>query len=160
MKENYKDKVHFNGVQLTVFILGALLILGLIGYLSYKAVKLDKRPPQPEVTAVYQSDLPAYTYRVKVENKGGETASNMNLKMTLYQDGKSKESGTFSISYLPINSEQVGWMVFETQRKSTDSLVVSSLTFKALIFSPLTFAKDSIFFFSNQHSFFNLKLIL
>ena len=113
MKVNFKDKVHFNGVQLTVFILGALLILGLIGCLSYEAVKLDNRPPQPEVTTVYQPDLPAYTYRIKVKNKGAETATNMNLKMTLYQDGKSKESGTFSISYLPVNSEQIGWMVFE-----------------------------------------------
>ena len=126
MKVNFKDKIHFNGVQLTVFILGALLVLGLIGYLSYKALKLDNRPPQPEVTAVYQPDLPDYTYRIKIENKGAETATNMNLKMTLYQDGKSKETGTLSISYLPINSEQIGWMVFETSRKPTDSLIISS----------------------------------
>ena len=126
---NIKDKVHFNSVQLAVFCLGVLLILGIIGYLSYQAVKIGEKPPQPEVTAVYQPELPDYTYRVKVRNKGEETATNMTLKMTLYQDGKIKESGTFSISYLPIQSEQTGWMVFKTARKPADSLVVSSITF-------------------------------
>ena len=129
MKINLNDKVQLNGVQLVVFSLGVLFILGIIGYLSYKAVKMDDKPPQPEVTADYMPQLPDYTYRVKVSNKGEETAVNINLKLTLYQDGKAKESGTFSIAYLPIQSEQVGWVVFDTARKPTDSLVVTTITY-------------------------------
>ena len=126
---NFNNKVHFNSIQLVVFSLGVLFILGIIGYLSYNAVKMDGKPPQPEVTADYMPDLPDYTYRVKVRNKGQETATNLSLKMTLYQDGKIKESGSFTIAYLPIQSEQVGCMVFDTARKPTDSLVVTTITY-------------------------------
>lgn len=50
---NINDKVHFNSVQLAVFIMGALLMLGMIGYLSYKTATIEGKPPQLKVEAVY-----------------------------------------------------------------------------------------------------------
>ena len=129
MKISIGEKVHLNIVQLIAFSLGLLLILGMIGYLSYQVFKLGEKPPQLQVQAEYQADLDDYTYKVKVTNKGDETASNTNLKMTLYQDGKAQESGTFTIAYIPVQSEQLGWITFHTKRKPSDSLVVSSITY-------------------------------
>lgn len=76
------DKVHLNNLQLTVFALGLLLVLGMIGYFTYQTIKMEQNPPLPEVSVTYLPEQPVYTYKIKVKNKGEETATNVNLKMT------------------------------------------------------------------------------
>ncbi|WP_017729750.1 hypothetical protein [Nafulsella turpanensis] len=129
MSIKFGNKVHFNWLQLTVFSLGAILSLSMIGYLAYQSFKLDGIPPKLEVVSRYRADLPDYTWRLTVTNRGEETATNANLKFTLYQKGKATESGTVSISYVPIQSEQVGWIIFDRERQKGDSLVLSSITY-------------------------------
>lgn len=70
-----------------------------------------------------------YTFRLIVTNRGEETATNANLQFTLYQGGKARESGTVNLSYVPIQSEQIGWMVFERERQRGDSLVLSFISY-------------------------------
>lgn len=128
MKISIGDKVHFNGLEIVVFCLGLLLTLGLIGYLTYEVVVFEDNPPQLEVTSSYQPSLPDYTYEVIVKNDGEETATNVEVKMTLYQGGKAQESGVISIAYVPVQSEQTGLITFGMKRQPADSLVVSSIT--------------------------------
>lgn len=129
MSVKFGNKVQFNWFQLLVFCLGVLLVLSLIGYLGYQSFRLDPLPPKVEVSSKYMPELPDYTFRIKVSNRGEETATNVSLKLTLYQQGKATETGSFSINYVPIQSEQKGWMIFDRKRQEGDSLVLSSITY-------------------------------
>ena len=61
MKIKLNDKAHFSSIQLVVFSLDVLFILGIIGYFSFKAVKMDKKPINQEVIADDMPHLSDYT---------------------------------------------------------------------------------------------------
>ena len=44
------NKVEFNWLQLVVFSMGVLLILAMIGYLTYQSVTMGNTPPKVEVS--------------------------------------------------------------------------------------------------------------
>lgn len=118
-----------NIIEKIVFGLGIIIIVAIFGYLSYQIYRPRKQPPQLTIMSAYQPDMKNYGFEVVVENFGEETAANADIKLTLYQDGKPAESGSISFAYIPVKSREKGWIVFHAERKPTDSLVVSSLTF-------------------------------
>ena len=124
-----KKQSGHNYIEHAVFVFGLVTLIGLLSYLIYIASQERSEPPRLVITSAYQPDMQDYSFKVKVKNFGEETAENANIKMSLYQDGKSVASGTTTIHFVPVNSEETVWFVFQQKRKPTDSLVVSSVTY-------------------------------
>lgn len=122
-----KRSIH-NTTEKTVFIIGLFILLGIIGYLVYLIQKERTLPPVLVVTSAYKPDLKPYGFEVKVENFGEEAASNVSVKLELYQDGKTAGSGTVQMDYVPISSNETAWITFDVKRKPGDSLVINSIT--------------------------------
>ena len=118
-----------NKLEKLVFFLGAAILLGVVGYLSY-LISLDRSaPPILVVTSAYKPDIEPYGFLVTVRNFGEEAAKNVTINLELFQNGQSAETGTLQIDYVPISSSETGWIVFDTEKKQGDSLVLSSMTF-------------------------------
>lgn len=123
-----KENSH-NAIEKVVFVTGLLLIGGVIGYLVYLTFQEKKEPPHLVITTVYKPGMAGYAYEVTVRNSGEETASDAHIQFALYQKGKVVENGTISLDYVPVQSTETGWIVFQRKKQSQDSLVVSSITF-------------------------------
>lgn len=124
--ENKKDH---NIVEIITFITGLLVLLVLISYLVYQISQKKDSPPDLEISTCYQPSMKNYAYKLEVMNKGEESAESVHIKLSLYQEGKTVEDGAVSIRYVPVKSKETAWIVFHTDRKPGDSLVVSSVTF-------------------------------
>lgn len=123
------DKKQYNIIETGTFLVGLLILLALISYLVYQISQDKKSPPEIQVTTSYQTAMDNYAFEVTVENNGGESAEAVNIKLSLYQEGEAVEDGTMDIQYVPVKSKETGWIVFHSDRKTGDSLVVSSVTY-------------------------------
>lgn len=116
-----------NLLEKAVFGLGLVIILSILGYLSYKTSLERSEPPHLEVVSTYQQGVEKTKYAVLVRNLGEETAVNANIRLSLFQNGKPVESSMLNFDYIPVQSSVKGWAVFNAARKPTDSLVVTSI---------------------------------
>lgn len=124
------NKQQYNLIQRGVFFLGTLVLIGLVSMLIYEMTQQkDKKPPILEITISHQPDQPNNSYQVWIKNRGEETAEKTDVLLNLYQEGALTESGTISINYVPPGSKAEGWIVFHTDPKPDDSVVVSSVTY-------------------------------
>lgn len=124
-----EKEVSHNILEKVVFATGLLILAAVMGYLGYLVFKGRSKPPKLVIESTYQPDMDFYAYKVLITNTGEETATSANIKLALYQEGKSVATGSIGISYIPIRSTETAWMVFHRKRKPGDSLVVSSITF-------------------------------
>lgn len=122
-------KIHFNTVERITFLMGLAVLVSIIIYLTFLISQHRTDPPQLVITTKYQPAMAHNAYEIRVENEGEETAVNASINLSLYQDGKSVETSTVNINFVPIESEEVAWIVFYSKRKPSDSLVISSVTY-------------------------------
>ena len=124
-----ENKNGHNTLEKTVFGFGLFFIILLVGYLVYELQQDKKKPPQLHVTSSFQPDMRFIAYKIKVENKGEETAEAANIQFDLYDNGKVVQSGTVGIDYVPPKSTETGWISFHGRTKRADSLVVATVTY-------------------------------
>ena len=124
-----KEQEKSNVLEKITFYLGLLVLISLIGYLSFQLTKQENKPPSLEVRTSYDPAMDNYGFKVEVENKGQETAQSTNIQFELYQEGKVAGKATLEIDFVPVRSKESGWIVFNQKRKGSDSLVISSMTF-------------------------------
>lgn len=124
-----EQKKDHNIVEIITFIAGLAVLLALVGFLIYQINKENGTPPKLEISSSYQPSMEHYSFKLQVSNKGDESAEDVNIKLSLYQEGKAVEDGNVTIQYVPVKSMETAWIVFHTDRKAGDSLVVSSVTY-------------------------------
>lgn len=122
-------KQQYNLIQRVVFFMGIVVLSGLVSMLVYEMTQKSEKPPILEISTSHQPAQPNNTYQVRVQNLGEETAEKTTVLLKLYQEGELAESGTISINYVPPGSKAEAWVVFHTDSKKDDSLVVSSVTY-------------------------------
>ena len=127
-KKNGKVQPH-NALEKVVFTAGLLIVASIFVYLGNLIIEERNQPPHLIVRTAYRPGMHNYSYEVKVINTGEETATNANIRLSLYQEGEVVESGTISINYVPVQGTETAWIVFHRRRQATDSLVVSSITY-------------------------------
>lgn len=116
-------------IEKIVFGFGLFILLAIFGYLIYQATWKESGPPQLSVTSSRSLEMTNNAYEVHIVNTGKQTAVNADIKLSLYQNGKSVESSTLSFDYIPTNSRVKGWAVFTAHYYPGDSLVVSSMSY-------------------------------
>ncbi|RNL87226.1 hypothetical protein ED312_10470 [Sinomicrobium pectinilyticum] len=119
----------YNRIEQISFFLGVLILVTLIGDLTYQLATNENAPPHLLVISKYEPSMPGYTYRVEIENTGDKTAEAVNIQLSLFQNGKSAETATLELKYVPAQSKETAWVSFNNEKQTSDSLKVTSLTF-------------------------------
>ena len=124
-----EQKKGHNLVEIITFIAGLIVLLAVVGFLIYQINATKGTPPNIVISSSYQPSMEDYSFKLEVENKGEESAEAVNIKLSLYQEGKVAADGDVNIQYVPVKSKETAWIVFHSDRKPGDSLVVTSVTY-------------------------------
>ena len=120
-----------NLLEWAVFGLSFLLVLAILGYLAFRAAKHVNSPPDLSVEHTLQ---PGHNnenrYRIKVYNKGGQTAENVKIEVTLKNAQRKEQKANLDLPFSPVNSEREGWVVFEGIPMSADSVSAKIVSYK------------------------------
>ena len=128
-KEHPEDKK--NILEWIIFSLSLLLICGIFGYLIYQSVIYE--PGSPDLVVTFKSDPSPnspYRYHLSVENKGQETAEEVNIELVLEKDGQELEMATLQIPYAPKKSIREGWLNFSKNPATADTLYSRVVSYK------------------------------
>jgi uncharacterized protein (TIGR02588 family) len=102
-----------NGLEWTVFIASALVVLAVLGYLATKALTEKKTPPDLRIeagAAIAQNG--SYRLPLLVRNTGGATAESVIVEAVLLRGGEELERVQLALSFVPRRSEREGWVTF------------------------------------------------
>lgn len=114
-----------------MFAISLLLVLGIVAYLGYQAY--TDKPATPDLVVVYFHDPSEHApqrYRVVVHNRGGETAEEVQIELSLERGGEEMESAQLSIAFAPKESKREGWVNFKEDPSQADTLVARVVSYK------------------------------
>lgn len=120
-----------NALEWSVFGISLVLVLGIMAYLGYMAY--TQKPSSPDLAVEYFHDPSAnapHRYRLAVYNRGGETAEEVQVELTIENGGEEVESAELSIAFSPKKSKREGWVNFKKAPGSTDTLVARVVSYK------------------------------
>ena len=111
-------KVEKNWLEWVVFGVSLALVAGVLGFLVYDAVKLEKLPPDLEVRlGAPVARAQEFVVPVAVTNRGDQTAEGVQIEVTLEGSGSGggePERGEFTIAFVPRRATREGWVAFRT----------------------------------------------
>jgi uncharacterized protein (TIGR02588 family) len=96
-----------------VSLIGLLLIVGSIGYMFYKVAKNEASPP--DIVIQQERILQrtgSFLVEIRVANRGGSAAARLMLEGSLLENGKTVESSTITIEYVPAESSRKAGLFF------------------------------------------------
>ena len=115
-----------------MFGLSLLLISSVFIYLGYEAYTAEANP-KPELEVHYMhdpSDAEPYRYHIKVENRGKETAEEVNIQVWTEKDGEEIESADLQLPFAPKESEREGWIIFRHNPAEADTIFARVKSYK------------------------------
>ena len=110
-------KVKKNWLEWVVFGVSLALVAGVLGFLVYDAVQLEKMPPDIEVRLGAPVEHgQEFVVPVAVTNRGDQTAEGVQIEVTLEGSGGGgePERGEFTIAFVPRRATREGWVAFRT----------------------------------------------
>lgn len=122
-KKTKNSALEKNRLEWAVFILGLLLTLGILGYLTYQSLTYTIGTPQ--LVLDYSHEPGTYEpnrYRVVLRNTGHETAEAVTIELALRRNGQVLERAELDIDFCPRESQREGWMSFSTTPLPTDTI--------------------------------------
>lgn len=124
-----KTEEKLNNLERSVFVVGLLVLMALIGYLSYKWATKVNEPPHLEISISREEVQNNNTYRIETRNRGKETAKSVNIKFDLHRKGEKVQTAVLEIVYVPVQSKEIGWISFPGNPTALDSVSVSTITY-------------------------------
>lgn len=112
-------KTQKNWLEWTVFALGLILVSSTLGYLVYDAIGRTSDRPLLELTLrePYQQGS-HYVVPLTVHNRGGRTAEQVLVRVTLTADGNDEESAELQFESIPRLSQREGYVTFKSNPKN------------------------------------------
>jgi uncharacterized protein (TIGR02588 family) len=120
-----------NALEWTVFGVSLLLVLSILVYLAYQVY--HEKPSTPDLVVEYYpdpSDNAPHRYRVVVHNKGGETAEDVTIALSLENGNEELEAAALNIPFAPKESKREGWVNFRKDPLLADTLVARVVSYK------------------------------
>lgn len=120
-----------NALEWSVFAFSLLLVLAIIGYLSYKTITHEISPP--DLVLEYTpdpSEHAPYRYHVIILNAGGETAEEVNIELSLEKGGEELEAAELQVPFSPKGSRREGWVNFKTDPAEADTIIARVMSYK------------------------------
>ncbi|WP_222195445.1 hypothetical protein [Modestobacter italicus] len=94
-------------------VLGALIVLLVLGFLAHQAVVVRDGDPQLSVTSATAEPVDdGWSVPFEVHNSGGTTAEEVQVTGVLERDGEELQEATATIAYVPPRSRQSGALLF------------------------------------------------
>lgn len=114
--DDEQPKVEKNWLEWTVFGVGLVLVLAVVGYLVYDGASMGDAPPDIEVTlGTPERRGTEFLVPVAATNRGDQTAEGVEIEVTLEAaTGGEPERGEFSVAFLPRRATRRGWVAFST----------------------------------------------
>jgi uncharacterized protein (TIGR02588 family) len=104
--------------------LGGVMLLGVVGYITYHGIAYPEAPPEVVVEALGASPSGAgYLVRFRARNGGNRTASALRISGHLLRDGRPVETSETILDYLPQQSQRQGGLFF-TENPANGRLVL------------------------------------
>lgn len=99
--------------QQLVALSGAVVVAGMLGYLSYAALSGDGSPPDVaiEVRSIERNGS-NYVVRFVARNSGSRTAAAVQAEARLLRNGRLVEQARATLDYVPANSRKEGGFWF------------------------------------------------
>ncbi|EKE44899.1 hypothetical protein OCGS_0934 [Oceaniovalibus guishaninsula JLT2003] len=99
--------------EAAVAALGALLVVGLVGYMLLHALSSPDGPPRFDYTYAIDTTGPdAKLVRFTIRNTGGRTAASVAVSVALSSDGQVVEEGDAEFDYVPQGASREGGIYF------------------------------------------------
>lgn len=120
-----------NVLEWTVFYIGLVIVVGILGYLTYLLVAFEPSPP--DITLVYRhepSSNAPYRFHIKLKNEGNETAEEVQIELVAMKNNEMAESALLDIPFLPRQSEREGWVILTQDPALADSLYARVISYK------------------------------
>lgn len=120
-----------NRLEWIVFAVSLLLVAATFGYLIREALTTRKSPPDI-VVALGEPRVGSAGFMVPVvaTNRGGRTAEDVQITVTLELPGGSSQGSAILIPFLPRESKRQGWATFHSDPRS-GTLRVSGVGFQS-----------------------------
>ncbi|HEV7350853.1 hypothetical protein [Telluribacter sp.] len=117
----YVDKK--NALEWVVAVTGLVLVLIIIGYLTYKTITVSEGPPQLFLEYFHEpGHYEPNRYHIIVHNKGAETAESIIVEMALEKGGEALEVAQLDVAFCPKESYREGWVSFLTNPSEADTI--------------------------------------
>lgn len=102
-----------NFLEWIVFAVSLILVMGVIGYLSYDAATLGNSPPDIQVRlGASETRTQRFVIPVIVVNTGDETAEGVRVEVELKRDGADTETGELEFPFVPRGGQREGFVAF------------------------------------------------
>lgn len=125
------NKGEKNLLEWTVFGIGLLCVLAIVGYLGYKTLAHKTSPPEIEVTfEPNPSEMAPFRYAVELSNKGGETAEEVSIELVQQKGDSTIETAALKFAFVPHGSKREGWLIFSQDPQMADTVFVRVLSYK------------------------------
>lgn len=112
-----------NWLEWLVFGVSALLLLSVLGYLIYDAVRLGSEPPAIEITlGNARPSGEQFMIPVRVYNAGDRAAEGVLVEVALMRGDEELEAAEFEAAFVPRNSTSNGWVVFTIDPTMADTI--------------------------------------
>lgn len=131
IKNNNGAKDKKNWLEWLVFALSLALVLAILGYLVYQVN--TEAPTSPDlyvITSADPTELAPYRYHVTVFNKGGTTAEEVLIEVSLEKGGSPIETADLQLPFAPQESKREAWVSFSKDPSLADTLVARVVSYK------------------------------
>ena len=108
-----------NWLEWGVFAFGAIVVGGTLGFLVYDALANNGEPPRLEVAfGQSQQHEGHYSVPVTIHNRGGRTAEQVLVQVTLTVNGEKQETAELQVNFVPRKSKRQGYVTFENDPRA------------------------------------------
>jgi uncharacterized protein (TIGR02588 family) len=116
------SKLQKNWLEWSVFAVGLMLVLAVLGYLAYEGATMGNDPPSIEVRlGTPEPRAHNFIVPVTVINHGDETAEGITIEVTSENAGGGEGEpvrGELTIAFLPRRATREGWVTFQQDPRS------------------------------------------
>lgn len=120
-----------NALEWAVFYAGLVIVVGLLGYLTYLSIAFESSPPDIAVSYRHEPSTHApFRFHIALRNKGNETAEEVQIELVAMKNGEPAENAILNIPFLPRQSEREGWVILTQDPALADSLHVRVISYK------------------------------
>lgn len=102
-----------NKLEWAVFGISAAILVALVGFLIYDAMRAGSDAPEISVTAgAVIARGQHFAVPVVVTNRGSETAEGLRVEIALVRDGQDVEVAEVTFAFVPRTSWREAWALF------------------------------------------------
>lgn len=120
-----------NALEWSVFYISLIIVLGILGYLTYQSLAFEASPPDIDVAYRHEPSTNApYRFHILMKNVGNETAEEVQVELVAMKNNVVVENAILDVPFLPRQSSREGWVIMTQDPALADSVYVRVISYK------------------------------